>query len=153
LEQEESGFGATYEAGMARIEDLLGKGDRAIAGAEAFMLHDTYGFPIELTEEIAAGRGVSVDRDGFEQAMDAQRERARGASKFAKAAGGERGAWTAVSDGPHSAFTGWTSLREEGLAVRRFRERGEELELVLDRTPFYAESGGQVADRGVLHFE
>src|SRR5262249_11539674 len=65
LEQEEHGFGQTYEAGMERLERLLGQGAKAIPGSEAFALHDTFGFPIELTEEIAAARGVAVDRPGF----------------------------------------------------------------------------------------
>ena len=150
LEQEEAGFGQTYEAGMTRLEELLGRGGKGIAGADAFVLHDTYGFPIELTEEIAAGRGVAVDREGFERAMDEQRTRARAASKFAKDGGGERAAWTVVKAGAESAFTGYASTSEAGVAVTRWRERGDELEVVLDRTPCYAESGGQVGDRGAL---
>jgi alanyl-tRNA synthetase len=150
LEQEEAGFGQTYEAGMTRLDELLGKGGKVIPGAEAFQLHDTYGFPIELTEEIAAGRGVTVDRDGFEGAMDEQRTRARKGSKFAKDTGGEREAWTVVATGADSAFLGYDAVAADGVRIMRWRERGDELELVLDRTPCYAESGGQVADRGSL---
>ncbi len=150
LEQEEAGFGQTYEAGIARLEELLEKGGKGVSGADAFTLHDTYGFPVELTEEIAAGRGVTVDREGFDKAMDEQRARARAASKFAKDAGGERAPWTVVATGADSAFTGYASVAEAGVKVMRWRERGEDLELVLDRTPFYAESGGQVADHGAL---
>ncbi|MFN8587915.1 MAG: alanine--tRNA ligase [Candidatus Eisenbacteria bacterium] len=150
LEQEETGFGQTYEAGMTRLEELLAGGARGIAGADAFLLHDTYGFPIELTEEIAASRGVSVDKAGFEQAMDEQRTRARAASKFAKGNDGERAPWTVVSTEADSRFLGYDRLAEDGVLVRRWRERGDQLELVLDRTPCYAESGGQVSDKGSL---
>jgi alanyl-tRNA synthetase len=152
LEHEEAGFAETFEAGMARLEKLL-EGARRLDGAEAFALHDTYGFPIELTEEIAAQRGVPVDRPGFERAMDEQRERARAASKFAKGAEA-RLPWNEVTSGPDSEFIGYTTLAAEGLTLRAWRERPGEgraaLELVLDRTPCYAESGGQVADRGEL---
>jgi len=150
LEQEEAGFGQTYEAGMNRLEELLAKGGKGIAGAEAFQLHDTYGFPIELTQEIAAERGLTVDLAGFEVAMDEQRTRARAASKFGKDAGGERAPWTVVKTGKDSQFLGYDAMSADSLTLMRWRERGDELELVLDRTPCYAESGGQVADHGVI---
>ncbi len=119
-------------------------------GEDAFALHDTYGFPIELTEEIAHEAGGAVDREGFERAMDEQRDRARAASKFARGPGEDAAAWTEVSEGPDSEFLGYVTLAAEGLRLRRWRRSGEDLELVLDRTPCYAESGGQVADRGTL---
>ncbi len=150
LAQEEENFGQTYEAGITRLEELIEKSGGRLAGADAFTLHDTYGFPIELTEEIAASRGVQVDKDGFERAMDEQRQRARAASKFAKDDAGERLPWTVVKTGADSAFLGYDATSADGLSLMRWRERGEELELVLDRTPCYAESGGQVADRGVI---
>jgi len=147
LAQEEDGFIETYEAGMARLEKLIGGGKR-LSGEEAFALHDTYGFPVELTEEIAAERGVTVDRDGFERAMEQQRHRARAASKFAKTGGSDAAPWTTVGESGDSEFLGYATLRAERLALRRWRDAGDEVELVLDRTPCYAESGGQVADRG-----
>jgi alanyl-tRNA synthetase len=151
LEQEEAGFVQTFEAGLARLEELLRSGRRTLTGDEVFGLHDTYGFPVELTEEIAAERGALVDREGFERAMEEQRRRARAASKFAK--GEERQAipWTVVSTGPDSEFLGYATLEADDLTLRRWRplESGE-IELTLDRTPCYAESGGQVADRGRL---
>lgn len=150
LEQEETGFGQTYEAGMGRIEEMLGGGAKAIAGTDAFLLHDTFGFPIELTEEIAASRGVAVDRDGFESAMEEQRARARAASKFGSGAEGGRAPWTVVSTGADSAFAGYEATSADGVRVMRWRASGDELELVLDRTTCYAESGGQVADRGLI---
>jgi len=151
LGQEEAAFIQSYEGGIARLEELL-QGERAtVAGADAFALHDTYGFPIELTAEIAAERGVKVDLEGFERAMEEQRSRARAASKFAHTGStGEGGPWIEVAPGTDSEFLGYTTLAAEGLALRRWREAGDELELVLDRTPCYAESGGQVADRGTL---
>jgi alanyl-tRNA synthetase len=149
IEQEEAGFVQTFEAGLGRLEKLLAD-SKQVKGEDAFALHDTYGFPVELTEEIVHEAGGSVDRAGFERAMDEQRDRARAASKFAKGAGEESAAWTVVSEGADSEFLGYTALAADGLRLRRWRARGEELELVLDRTPCYAESGGQVADRGVL---
>ena len=149
LEHEEVGFAQTFEAGLARLEELLATGHKTLPGADAFMLHDTYGFPIELTEEIARERGVAVHRDDFERAMTEQRERARATSKFVKNEAAGREPWTEVTSGPNSEFLGYQSLSADGLTLRRWRPHGrDELELVFDRTPCYAESGGQVADRG-----
>jgi alanyl-tRNA synthetase len=150
LDQEEAGFVQTFEAGLARLEELLADGARSLAGEDAFVLHDTYGFPVELTEEIAGERGVHVDRAGFERAMEEQRARARAASKFARTGAGEETPWQVMSEGPGSEFLGYATLAYHGAHLRRWRERGDELELVLDRTPAYAEAGGQVADRGVI---
>ena len=153
LTQEESTFAQTFEAGVARLQELIGGGAKHLSGADAFALHDTYGFPIELTEEIAAERGVTVDRAGFERSMDEQRQRARAASKFAKTGDTASAPWNEWSEGPDSRFVGDETLTADHLLVRRWRARGEELEVVLDRTPGYAESGGQVADRGRLTTE
>ncbi|MBI1799608.1 MAG: alanine--tRNA ligase [Candidatus Eisenbacteria bacterium] len=148
LDQEEAGFTETYETGLARLEQLLSGGAKRLTGRDAFALHDTYGFPIELTEEIAAERGVEVDRTGFERAMEEQRRRARAASKFAGASESGSAPWNEWTAGPDSRFTGYERLAADHLHVRRWREADDELDLVLDRTPCYAESGGQVADRG-----
>jgi alanyl-tRNA synthetase len=149
IAQEEDAFVQTYEAGLTRLEQALERGGAALSGDDAFMLHDTYGFPIELTEEIAQERGVSVDRAGFERAMEEQRGRARAASKFERGAPAEtRAPWNEVTPGAHSEFLGYGTLSADGLTLRRWREHGRDLELVFDRTPCYAESGGQVADRG-----
>jgi alanyl-tRNA synthetase len=150
LEQEETGFGQTYEQGIERLERLLAGGAKTLPGSEAFALHDTFGFPIELTQEIAAGRGVHVDIEAFEREMDAQRTRARAASRFEKTGGGEKRAWTRLSDGADSVFTGYDATTADNVRVIAWREAGEELELLLDRTPAYAESGGQVADQGLI---
>jgi alanyl-tRNA synthetase len=149
LEQEEAGFVQTFEAGLARLEQLLVTAGGQLSGEDAFGLHDTYGFPIELTEEIAAQRAVAVDRRGFERAMDGQRRRARAASKLGKVEGVGTTPWIEVSSGPDSQFLGYDRLMVDGAKVRRWRMLDDaEVELVLDKTPAYAESGGQVADRG-----
>ncbi len=149
IAREEEAFGRTYELGLGLLEELLAKGAETIRGEDAFELHDTYGFPIELTEEIAAARGVRVDREGFEGAMEGQRSRARSASKFAKGESGTQTDWHPVTPGPDSEFLGYTKLEAEGLTLRRWRGHADSLlDLVLDRTPCYAESGGQVGDRG-----
>jgi alanyl-tRNA synthetase len=151
LDQEEAGFVQTFEAGLARLEEMLLAGRGALSGEEVFGLHDTYGFPVELTEEIAAERGARVDREGYERAMEEQRRRARAASKFVKGDERARIPWTVVSEGADSEFLGYATLEADGLRLTRWRalESGE-IELALDRTPAYAESGGQVADRGRL---
>ncbi|HVP39792.1 MAG TPA: alanine--tRNA ligase [Candidatus Saccharimonadales bacterium] len=160
LTREEESFAATFEAGMARLEKLIGdagrSGSTVLSGTEVFELHDTYGFPLDLTEEIAAERGLSVDEAGFEKAMEGQRERSRAASAFESETGAAAAhPWQELTPGTDSAFVGYENMAEAGLAGRRWREAGaqgepENLELVLDRTPFYAEAGGQVTDTGWL---
>ena len=112
-------------------------------GDEAFKLYDTFGFPIDLTRLMAEERGLHVDMAAFDALMEEQRTKARGAAHGSGAAG----EWTVVSQGPDSAFTGYQSLEEQA-EVRRWRRAGGQLHLVLDKTPFYAESGGQVGDQG-----
>ncbi len=142
IEAEEEKFGRTLEAGSTRLDELIAAGD-TISGADAFRLHDTFGFPIDLTIEMAAERGVNVDRAGFDAAMDEQRQRSRGQKQGGLALDPEV---TAL----RSEFIGYpndTSADElRVLAV----VAGEPLGVVLDRTPFYAEGGGQVGDRGEL---
>ncbi len=149
LEQEEAAFIQTYEAGLLRLEQLLSGASGAINGAEAFALHDTYGFPFELTEEFAQERGVTVDRAGFEAAMEEQRTRARDASKFKKGEGAAKSEWTVVSQGADSEFVGFGQFDLTGMTLRRWRAAdADQVELVFDRTPCYPEMGGQVADGG-----
>jgi alanyl-tRNA synthetase len=155
LRQEEERFGETLENGMKILDGALGQmksGDpKMLDGETAFLLYDTYGFPVDLTGDICRERGVSIDHAGFNDAMERQREQARAAGKFRMAAGVEY-------VGDKTRFTGYTSLAEdakvvalyhEGSAVQRLA-RGESGIVVLNATPFYAESGGQVGDRGVL---
>jgi alanyl-tRNA synthetase len=155
LKQEEERFGETLDNGMRILDAALGQmksGDaRMLDGETAFLLYDTYGFPVDLTGDICRERGVSIDHAGFTAAMDRQRETARAAGKFRMAAGVEY-------VGDKTRFTGYSSLAEdakvialyhEGAAVPRL-EAGEAGIVVLNTTPFYAESGGQVGDRGTL---
>ena len=157
-EREERKFRKTLDAGYQLIDDhLAGMEDgSAMEGEVAFKLHDTYGFPIELTEEITAERGIAVDRDGFDAEMAAQRDRARSARKAA--VGGEAApVYRSVYDatGP-TEFTGYESTRGTGRILSILREgepveaaaQGEQVEVFLDRSPFYAEAGGQVGDTG-----
>jgi alanyl-tRNA synthetase len=153
LKAEEERFDETLSQGMAileeALEDLTGK---ELPGAVVFKLYDTYGFPVDLTADVARARGITVDRAGFEAAMEQQRERARSASKFAAAGEGAR-------IGKTSSFTGYEHLADTGHVTAILRadqiverlQAGEAGALVLDRTPFYAESGGQVGDRGIIH--
>jgi len=153
LKQEEERFAETLENGMAVLETALasGDGDRLLDGETAFRLYDTFGFPVDLTADICRERGVMLDMAGFEAAMEGQRERARAASKFSMA--------TALEySGGKTEFHGYDTLSLEAKVVALYKEGTQVAELkagdvgvvVLDRTPFYAESGGQVGDRGEL---
>ena len=151
LKAEEERFGETLENGMKMLDHALRGGRRVLDGGTAFTLYDTFGFPFDLTADIARERGVAIDEQGFERAMNAQRERARAASQFK---GGDALAYS----GPKTRFRGYETLSEEGRVVALYRDgvrvdalaTGERGVVVLDRTPFYAESGGQVGDRGEL---
>ncbi|MEO8535970.1 MAG: alanine--tRNA ligase, partial [Betaproteobacteria bacterium] len=151
LKAEEERFGETLENGMRMLEGALRDKPQVLDGGTAFTLYDTFGFPLDLTADIARERGIAVDEAAFDRAMDAQRDRARAASQFKS---GETIAYT----GPKTAFRGYESLSENARIVAIFRAgarvdalaAGEHGVIVLDRTPFYAESGGQVGDRGEL---
>jgi alanyl-tRNA synthetase len=153
LKQEEERFAETLENGMALLEDAIGKmKGRTIAGETVFKLYDTYGFPVDLTADIARERGLSIDQSGFAKEMDAQRERARAASKF-----GVDLRAPEVLDA-ESRFCGYEHLQGEGKVLAILKggaeidaaSAGDEVQVVLDCTPFYAESGGQVGDIGTL---
>ena len=156
LRAEEHRFGETLENGMRVFDDVAAKASGTIPGADAFRLYDTYGFPVDLTADIARERGLSVDMAGFEQAMEAQRERARAAGKFE--AKGLMPAELASQLAP-TVFLGYEAISAQGCKVvgivrdGRQVERlgeGEEGLVILERTPFYAESGGQTGDTGTL---
>jgi alanyl-tRNA synthetase len=152
LKQEEERFAETLENGMQLLEAALCPESRLLDGEALFRLYDTFGFPLDLTADIARERGVKIDQAGFERAMERQRERARATSKFTMQDG-------ITYSGPSTAFHGYESLQHEGhiLALYKegsrvdFVEAGDEAVVVLDSTPFYAESGGQVGDSGELH--
>ena len=151
LKLEEERFGETLEKGMDILDTAL-KGDaKHLDGETAFKLSDTYGFPIDLTADIGRERGFDVDMAGFEKAMAAQQERSRAGSKFKAGAALEY-------SGAKTQFRGYDALSEEGRVVALYRggsavrslAAGEEGIVVLDKTPFYAESGGQTGDTGEL---
>ena len=155
LRQEEERFFATIENGMSIVEgelDALARaGTTQFAGDTAFRLHDTYGFPLDLTADICRERGVVVDEAAFDAAMARQKAQARAAGTFRMAANLDYA-------GPETCFSGYASLEETAQVLALYRdgtevdalEEGELGVVVLDRTPFYAESGGQVGDRGEL---
>ena len=151
LKQEEQRFAETLENGMGVLESALASGEKLLDGETVFRLYDTFGFPVDLTADIARERDVRIDMAGFEAAMDQQRERARSASRFAQAAGLEY-------SGEKTEFHGYDTLALPAKVVALYREgtkvqslrSGDAGTVVLDRTPFYAEAGGQVGDRGEI---
>jgi alanyl-tRNA synthetase len=151
--QEEERFAETLDNGLRLLEqDIQNLTDPVIPGETVFRLYDTYGFPVDLTADIARERGLSLDMAGFEQAMAAQRQRARAASQF----GIQHGAVLAVEG--RTEFSGYEHLEEHVTVTALFKdgqtvqalEQGQDGLVVLERTPFYAESGGQVGDAGRL---
>ncbi|MGE0581879.1 MAG: alanine--tRNA ligase [Steroidobacteraceae bacterium] len=154
LKLEEEQFARTLETGMVLLEAAIARlgAAKTIDGETVFRLYDTYGFPADLTADIARERGLAIDQAGFESAMEAQRERARAASKFGVDLRG--GAQIDAA----SEFLGYDGIADRGRVVTILKDgaevtalgAGERGEIVLDRTPFYAESGGQVGDTGVL---
>lgn len=160
---EEERFLETLADGEALLQDVLtrlkSEGKSVLAGEDAFRLYDTFGFPIDITEEVAAEHGITVDRDGFAQHLEEQRERARSARHTTEGMNTDRGALESITN--PSQFVGYSQLETDsrviallhgGEQVNELAE-GQDGELLLDVTPFYAESGGQVADTGLLQNE
>ncbi|HRQ65278.1 MAG TPA: alanine--tRNA ligase, partial [Xanthomonadaceae bacterium] len=154
LKGEEERFAETLGTGMKVFEEVAAKSSGHIPGDEAFRLYDTYGFPLDLTADIARERGLGVDREGFDLAMEGQRQRARAASQFG---GGTQLPAELVKGLTPTIFLGYDALAADGLrVVGLLREgravdelgEGEEGIVMLESTPFYAESGGQVGDTG-----
>lgn len=152
LRQEEERFFQTIANGMEILEAALAGGTKQLDGELAFKLHDTYGFPLDLTADVCRERGVTVDDAGFNAAMNRQREQARAAGKFKMAQG-------LAYDGTPTTFHGYDELAHEGAKVTALYvdgaavksvKAGDDAVIVLDHTPFYAESGGQVGDTGEL---
>jgi alanyl-tRNA synthetase len=154
LKQEEERFAVTLANGMVLLEGAIRglRGARVIDGDTVFKLYDTYGFPVDLTADVARERGLGIDRERFEAAMEEQRRRSQDASKFGAdlRTGG-------ILDA-HTLFHGYEGLSADGRVVALLKQgipveslaEGEQGEVVLDRTPFYAEAGGQVGDAGQL---
>lgn len=157
MEREESQFLKTLERGEKLLAEILAKKPKQISGTDAFTLYDTYGFPVELTEEIAEEQGLTVDLDGFEVEMERQRERARVAHETIDLT--VQGSLDQLGEQIDStAFLGYTqpqsmakveALLVDGKSVES-AGAGSKVQVILDQTPFYAESGGQIGDRGYL---
>ena len=157
LEAEEQRFNATLQTGSALLDDVIerthAEGRATIAAADAFMLHDTYGFPVELTAELAHEAGLGLDEPGFAALMEEQRHRARAAARRTGAADPERLAAFARDAGFATEFVGYRTLDVETVAGA-VEDLGDEVALVkLHSSPFYAEGGGQVSDHGTIEWE
>ncbi|MCG7318136.1 alanine--tRNA ligase [Brevibacillus laterosporus] len=160
IRAEEERFHETLEEGLSILEGMVkatkASGGNQLSGPDTFKLYDTYGFPIDLTEDFAMEHGLSVDRDGFEQAMEEQRERARAARQDVDSMQTQGGALSELTVA--SEFIGYTTLfadaKVEAIIVNNQlvneAQEGVTCQVVLDRTPFYAESGGQINDEGIL---
>ena len=165
--REEAGFDRTLRAGLSRLEEVFASGATVLSGGVAFTLHDTHGFPVELTEELARDAGVDVDRAAFDAAMAAQRDRARAAARSSRAGDEEAYRVLLSADGPtrfvgrgleNYEVPGRVVAVLEGSGDHRDRASGGEeteagdrtVEVFLDRTPFYAEAGGQIGDTGTI---
>ena len=158
---EEESFQKTIDQGMALLNELIDKAEtKVFSGEHAFTLNDTYGFPLDLTKEILAERGMSVDEEQFRRLMQEQRERARNARKDA-GADAWKGEGSAASGLPETQFTGYDRMEDSGRVIAIIQggqlvesaSQGAEVSVVLDKTPFYGEGGGQVGDSGVLESE
>ncbi|KAG0946398.1 hypothetical protein G6F31_014330 [Rhizopus arrhizus] len=157
LQAEEERFAETLDAGMKIFEDVAGKASNGvIPGVDAFRLYDTYGFPLDLTQDIARERDLTVDIGGFDAAMEQQRETARAAGKFG---GGVTLPAELVATLSPTVFLGYDRLQADGLTVLALLKDGRPVQsadagdaviVITNQTPFYAESGGQVGDTGVL---
>ena len=149
IDQEAARFQRTLLEGMEQFERIVAQHPKLISGPDAFKLHDTFGFPIDLTRELAEERGIEVDEEGFRAAMAEQRARSRR---------GTPQGWALAEDLPKSEFTGYrelttesklTALRKDGSPAEVAGE-GDSVEVFLDRSPFYVESGGQIGDTGTI---
>jgi len=160
IKNEEERFHETLHEGLAILSEVIKKekekGNDIIPGTDVFRLYDTYGFPVELTEEYAEEEGMKIDHDGFEVEMEHQRERARAARQDVDSMQVQGGVLGEIK--VQSKFVGYDTLEADAQIVAIVKngqltdeaKAGEEVQLILDQTPFYAESGGQIADKGLL---
>jgi len=163
VKNEEERFHETLHEGLAILAEVMKKekdrGSSKISGADVFRLYDTYGFPVELTEEYAEEEGMTVDHEGFENEMEQQRERARSARQDVDSMQVQSGVLSEIKN--ESKFEGYDQLQLEANVIVLVKDgqvteevqAGDEFQFILDQTPFYAESGGQIADKGILAAE
>ena len=150
IREEEMSFLRTLDRGIRLMDDYVAKNaaTKTIPGEDAFILYDTYGFPIDLTELIASEKGYTVDMEGFGKELQKQKDRARNATA------NEFGDWTVYHEGEEEAFLGYDNFELDGVRLlkqRTVKQKNKTMfQLVFDRTPFYAEMGGQVGDTGVI---
>ena len=148
---EETLFNQTLDRGINHLDKLIeGLSGDTISGAEAFKLYDTYGFPLDLTQLIAREKDISVDENGFHDEMSRQKDKSRQSGRFKIEA--EDVSWNTHAEGKHSDFIGYEHLESQSKVIQ-YAEIGDDYLIVLDKTPFYAESGGQVADKGTIKAE
>ncbi len=148
--EEENGFLRTLEGGLKRMDELMKQSDSIINGDKAFELFDTYGFPIDLTTLIAAENNLTIDEEGFKAALIQQKNRSRAATSI------DAGDWVVLNNEAINRFVGYDSVQTQTQLIkyRKVTAKGQDgYQLVLENTPFYAESGGQVGDTGKLIFE
>ena len=150
IKEEEEAFLKTLEKGIKMMDTLMAKSaaNKMISGKDAFVLYDTFGFPIDLTELIAKEKGYSVDFEKFEEELGKQKQRSRNAT--AK----EESDWVVLVPSDHTEFTGYDVTEQEGMKILKYRsvkaKNKETFQIVFDKSPFYAESGGQVGDSGYI---
>ena len=150
IQAEETSFGSTLDRGLEIFQKMIAssetKSSKIISGEDAFKLYDTYGFPVDLTRLMSNEHGFEVDEKGFEKLMKEQQERAREAGKFKTIPD----KWSEISEGPDSKFVGYDTFITESKLRRFSQNESGQWQFILDTTPFYAESGGQVGDLGIL---
>ena len=150
IQAEETSFGSTLDRGLEIFQKMISssetKSSKIISGEDAFKLYDTYGFPVDLTRLMSSEHGFEVDEKGFEKLMKEQQERAREAGKFKTIPD----KWGEISEGPDSKFVGYDTFITESKLRRFSQNESGQWQFILDTTPFYAESGGQVGDHGIL---
>src|SRR6185436_7260675 len=148
VKEEEEGFLRTLDKGLKRIDDIIQTSSKKqVEGKDAFELYDTYGFPIDLTRLIAAENNFEVDEQGFENEMGQQKNRSRAATAV------DTEDWIVLDGASKNEFVGYDNLETETKVVkyRKIKAKGKESwQVVLEKTPFYAESGGQVGDEGEI---
>ena len=146
---EEESFNDTLDRGLNHFEKIIEDiNDSEISGEDAFRLYDTYGFPIDLTQLMAKEKNLTVDEEGFKKCMLKQKEKAKSSGKFKLPT--DLLEWIHVSNKPNSIFIGYDNLKSESEITEYAKDDGDKIYIVLDKTPFYAESGGQVGDKGTI---